>query len=632
MKLKLIPLESLPVQMAPKRRGRRASSLIAMVLTFAVWTLCLACVDLEKKSLSTNAVQVYSNVDFLLSDAATPPGLLAGWRPVRLPDNWRDQHPDQSEHAWYRFPIEPGEMMNGSSALLLRRVNMTAEAWIDGKRIGGPSPENSIPNDFNRPLLFTLPESIDLSQPTWGYIRLSRHAHHYGQLGEIELGPRDLLRSRYETETLYRIELARFASGLVLLSALFAAVLWLATQRDPINGTFAWAAACCAVVSLNYWVADLPMDRWAWERTVHSALSGFAVGVALWSRRMVRIPLGPVDRTLRIYLLCVIVLILILPIPVFYPTVNLINALSALTPLYAAIIVLRNQHALSFAERVFYLSGAVFGIIFCLNDFAIQLGWLPVEQPYLFPYVMPVVLTMFAGSLIARFSASLDRADRLNADLQFRVEEKAAELTANYSRLDELERERILLLERERLTREMHDGLGGQLVSTLALVESAPSPSKPIATALRTALADLRSVIDSLDPRIADYGMLFGLLRGRIQPLFESEEIRIRWRVGDLPEVSHLAPEQNLHLLRILQEAFSNALRHAEATEIEFSTDWQGDLLILRVRDDGRGIGESNSSGRGLPHMQTRARALGAEIEFKSSHDGTCVEIRLPLE
>jgi signal transduction histidine kinase len=126
--------------------------------------------------------------------------------------------------------------------------------------------------------------------------------------------------------------------------------------------------------------------------------------------------------------------------------------------------------------------------------------------------------------------------------------------------------------------------------------------------------------------------MLFGLLRGRIEPLFESEEIRILWRVGDLPQVSHLAPEQNLHLLRILQEAFSNAIKHAEATEIEFSTDWQEETLILRVRDNGHGFGESKPSGRGLPHMQTRAKALDAEIDFQSSEGGTCVEIRLPLE
>lgn len=586
----------------------------------------------------SDAFQTHTRAEVVINDSLQPPGTDAAWHPVDLPDEWRPNHPADRKFAWYRFPFDVSEVDSSALAIFLPKVNMSAEVWLGKHQLGlnsssFASPASAIPNDFNRPLFFEVPFDLGGPAPDWIYVRLLRHAHHYGDLGPIETGPVQILSPRYRKAFLYRIDLARLATVLVTLSSLFAGILWLATKRDPINGTFAWTAACCAIVSLNYWIRDLPFDRWVWERLIYAALSGFAIGVALWSRRLVLMPESQMDRALRIYLVLLVAFIALLPLEHFYPTINYVNGVSTMIPIYAGFLVLRNQNSLTRSERTFYFMGSIFAIGLCSHDLAMQFGWLPADRPFLFTYVMPVMITIFAGSLVARFSSSLDRAENLAANLERRVDEKVAELAANYARLSELEREHVLLLERQRLTREMHDGLGGQLVSALALVESGEAPARTVATAIRTALADLRTVIDSLDPRIVDYGMLFGLLRGRIEPLFEADEIEIGWHVGDLPTDSSLSSEQNLHLLRILQEAFSNAVRHAKPSRIDFSVESSDDTLTLTVEDDGPGLGKGNPNGRGLPNMRTRANALGAELTITNSkRGGAQVEIRLPVK
>jgi len=82
-------------------------------------------------------------------------------------------------------------------------------------------------------------------------------------------------------------------------------------------------------------------------------------------------------------------------------------------------------------------------------------------------------------------------AQRTYEELDRRVREKERELADNYERLRKLENERVLVGERERIMREMHDGMGSSLVSTLSLIEQPSVDRDAIADALRHALVDM---------------------------------------------------------------------------------------------------------------------------------------------
>ena len=125
--------------------------------------------------------------------------------------------------------------------------------------------------------------------------------------------------------------------------------------------------------------------------------------------------------------------------------------------------------------------------------------------------------------------------------------------------------------------------------------------------------------------------LLLGTLRFRLQPRLESAGIRLRWDVRDVPPLPWLDQRHALHILRILQEAFTNAVKHADATEITVATDHRGDAVCVRVADDGRGFDPAAPArGRGLGNQARRAEGIGGGIEIVSGAGGTTTILTLP--
>ena len=192
-------------------------------------------------------------------------------------------------------------------------------------------------------------------------------------------------------------------------------------------------------------------------------------------------------------------------------------------------------------------------------------------------------------------------------------------------------------VERERLMREMHDGLGGQLVSTLALVQSGGALPEDVEEGLKDAIEDLRMVIDSLSPMEGDLGALLGTLRSRMERRLAQQGLSFRWEIQDLPLLTWLGPEAAVQVLRIVQEAITNVIKHARAATITVQTGRQANRLgrggvFVAVTDDGEGFAESSAAGRGLHNMRARASRVGGELIIQPSRRGTLVKLWIPLE
>jgi signal transduction histidine kinase len=197
------------------------------------------------------------------------------------------------------------------------------------------------------------------------------------------------------------------------------------------------------------------------------------------------------------------------------------------------------------------------------------------------------------------------------------------------------EKQKLLLLERERLTREMHDGLGGQLVSVLSMVERGLAAPSEVAEALRRAIDDIRIVIDSLDPDTTDLPTALGKLRARLEPLLRRNGIALSWSIDEIPGLAAFAPEAALHVLRIIQEAVTNTLRHADADSVEVRITAGGDRqrqLHISIRDDGRGLPTGmTAGGRGIKNMNSRAEELGAALRIEGTSSGTQIDLTVPV-
>ncbi len=261
----------------------------------------------------------------------------------------------------------------------------------------------------------------------------------------------------------------------------------------------------------------------------------------------------------------------------------------------------------------------------------IQVGVLPQDSPRLLMLLAPVLVVGFGGILVARFIRASKEAEELNRVLEQRVREKEAELKENFERLRVLERKQVLTTERERLMQEMHDGMGAQLVSTLSLAEMGGKSQQPIARAIRESLDDLRLVIDSLDPGLDDIVLLIGTIRSRLEPRLSARGLQFHWAVEPVPNPKHLMPHHFLHVLRIVQEAITNAIKHADATTIAVHTSVVNGDVVVEVRDNGVGF-QASTGGRGLSNMQRRATELAGRLELSSNEKGTAVVLSIPLK
>ena len=120
-----------------------------------------------------------------------------------------------------------------------------------------------------------------------------------------------------------------------------------------------------------------------------------------------------------------------------------------------------------------------------------------------------------------------------------------------------------------------------------------------------------------------------------MEPLLRRNDIRLQWNVTDVPRLNAFPPENSLHLLRIIQEAVTNIVRHANATEVEVSLSVDNrprPALFMHIRDDGCGFSRhSDVAGRGIDNMKKRAATLGAEFTIEAAEKGTDVFVLVPI-
>jgi signal transduction histidine kinase len=189
------------------------------------------------------------------------------------------------------------------------------------------------------------------------------------------------------------------------------------------------------------------------------------------------------------------------------------------------------------------------------------------------------------------------------------------------------------MAERQRLMRDMHDGVGSSLITALAMVERRPMPPKEVAQVLRECLDDLRMVIESMEPEGQDIGMLLGSLRHRLGKRLVLSGLQVDWEVGELPQLSWLQPTEALQFLRLMQEALTNVIKHAHATQLTVRIVPEGALITVRVEDNGRGFDvRHRGNGHGLLNMASRARRLGGRLALDSAPGrGTRLILQLPV-
>lgn len=244
--------------------------------------------------------------------------------------------------------------------------------------------------------------------------------------------------------------------------------------------------------------------------------------------------------------------------------------------------------------------------------------------------------------------AARDR-EALSSGAERRLLEAVGEQVAiaiENARLHERVLDGAVLEERERIARELHDGLAQVLgyinTQTLAIkkllasgrrdeakeqLSSMEEAARQVYTDVREAILGLRAprggLIPSLRKYLSDYGRMAGAT--------------VQLQVGEEAEALRLPASAEIQLMRIVQEALSNVRKHAKATSATVSLEAADGGLTVEVADDGQGFDLDLPVRTGWPRfglqtMRERAQAIGGDFELSSSPgSGTRVVVRVPL-
>ncbi len=211
--------------------------------------------------------------------------------------------------------------------------------------------------------------------------------------------------------------------------------------------------------------------------------------------------------------------------------------------------------------------------------------------------------------------------------------------------IEGMEEQQILVAERERLGRELHDGAIQKVYTAGLLVQSAQKLVQPEGTdidvlgnrlekavnVLGDAIVDLRRSLGDLTPTTSGEPLALALRQLVEDPRFHSL-VDIHLDI-DLPAGEIIPAPRTGHVLAITNEALSNVVRHSHAHHVNISARTIDGRFELKIEDDGISLPRHYQPGFGLRNMRDRARLLGGELEVTNlPGKGTLVSLNIPLK
>lgn len=588
-------------------------------------------------------------LDYVLSDSSTKPD--AGWRAGHTWMGWpmgrRDLQGRPVTTVWARMTFDRGQLPAGKLALVTTDNCDRVRIFLNGHEVF-----RNYNDDHDQRLGWYSPYLVPLND-AWLYGRQNEivvriDGRNNLTIGRYRIGTVGAAAHLYGVQRFWHYHAVQFADFTVLVIAMAALLMWLARRQEiellilAING-FAWGSFAL------FFVLDRPfIDPWTHEQ----------IGTAVWFVAMV---------TSLAYMAFVIdrdkARIIA---PYHFACSTALYAATLLLPGRYGVLILMEGYLVAVSVSILAAAGYVglrrpgerwrmIGLLamllLCLAGAVHDVGsqwfvrwWRGLEfQTTAFAgFVFCVYFILAFGQRAAKAFADLEQSNEM---LEHRVADARARLAESEALRREAEVARAVDSERTRIMREVHDGVGSNLVSALAAAEHSSANPATIDT-IKRALANLRLAVDSLEPVEGDIVLLLASFRHRMEPGIKAAGWQLEWSMADLPPLPWLDTGGALNLLRICQEALANALTHSRGRVIALRSEpgeRQGRSGIsITLSDDGVGIpvkaapaggGRTESrSGKGLANMTARARALGGHLHIGSGeHGGTRLTLWLPL-
>lgn len=457
-------------------------------------------------------------------------------------------------------------------------------------------------------------------------------------LVQLSMGPTNALLPVHTDSVRSVVGYADAASGIVLVIGLMALLLWLPRMRDL---SLLWLAMACAlwgVRGLIYFDNAVPGHPLLYEQLnpINALLAAVAIVSAVLHL------LRPVNAD-HVKALVGSTLFSLACFPAAWlagrgaaGARSLAQALGSAIICWLGVEIWRRRARMprrQFAALMLCLGA----LLACLaHDLAVVAGLLPpTSDAYVF-WGFVVVLMGFALLSGEYVVLTLNRAERSNEELEVRVAEKSSALERSYLQLRSSEQETARAQERERLLRDMHDGMGAQLMTALRGVERGALTPQQVAQSLQDGLDELRMLMDSADMGHYLPGAL-ATWRNRWDSRLMAAGVQLEWHIDESLDGIKLPSEVALQVMRILQEAATNIVKHSQAAHMRLDARVRARRLEIEVTDDGVGLPatQPRPGARGLQNMRYRAGQIGALLDIASRpppERGSSIRLIVPLD
>jgi signal transduction histidine kinase len=190
--------------------------------------------------------------------------------------------------------------------------------------------------------------------------------------------------------------------------------------------------------------------------------------------------------------------------------------------------------------------------------------------------------------------------------------------------------------ERERLSRELHDGLGPLLTSLKLVIQStelSTEEKKKVAVIVDDTISEIRRMTYDLMPSaLVDFGV-GKALTNFVELIQKSSGISIIYEDGTKETRTHLINDLGICVFRVCQELVNNSLKHSQAKKIVISLTEFDDKVSLYYVDNGKGFDPKTvNRGLGLRNIEERVEVFNGYLNIRSGSYGTEIELEIPIE
>ena len=580
-------------------------------------------------------------------DGARP---LTGWVGVTLPDVWSRRWPAHGDSGWYRIDWERSCTNGEPVALGIDGISVAGEVYNNGDLLWRDAfLVEPLSRSWNVPRWWVLPESGLQPGVNTVWVRAVGPAALGPGLRAVRLGDASTVAAQhYRTEwrqrTLYLINAVLCG----MAGALFS-VVWTLRRNTPAGAAYGWFGLM-ALTWLAYLTTYLAYTQWPWpdalarSRFSMVALVGYVLSACLFTLRFGGQRLPRTERMLWA------LAALGAGTAVFVPDdvaglwfgrvwqgamwVFMFNCLQFQWHAWRPRPEGRKQlHMLLALCWLAVMALTVTTLIPGVDRWNVARNWAAFSGLL----VISLVMLLLGAQLMQRVRS----VERFNRALEQGVAEARAQLAQALAREHTRALEHTRLQERIQLAHDLHDGLGGSLIRSIALVEQAPQPlpNERVLSLLKMLRDDLRQVIDqgsSAGAQVPATPVQWAApLRHRFTRILDEMGVTSLW---DMPPHWQGRPSalQCLGLTRLVEEALSNTIKHSRARQVRVQcTQPQGGALCLRIEDDGVGFDVEAVRHAGLSvgmrSMMARAERIGGALEVVSSSAGTKLTVKLAL-